>query len=147
MEEKPKRRDEQIVSPLMWSSILTGSLWSFVLSLMFILSSFAASHFRPSEDNLYLLTGYFAFFIMLAVFNAFNARTEKLNLFDHITQNKGFLEVMAIITAVQIGMTYLGGEVLRCYGMTVSEWAFVLLMAVTIIPVDLIRKCICGNKK
>ena len=148
MDEKPKRRDEAIVSKYMWSEILTGAIWSFGLSLVFILSDFMANWFRPDDGTKsYLLTGYFAFFILIAVANSFNARTEKMNLLDNITGNKGFLKVMGGIALVQIIMTYVGGSVLRCYGMNAKEWAIVLIFALTIIPVDLIRKAIVGNKK
>ncbi|MDE5792695.1 MAG: cation transporting ATPase C-terminal domain-containing protein [Oscillospiraceae bacterium] len=110
-------------------------------------SDFVANWFRPEVDGKsYLLTGYFAFFILIAVFNAFNARTPKLNLFDNIKGNQGFLKVMGGIALVQVIMTYVGGMVLRCYGLNGKEWLIVLIMALTIIPVDLIRKAIVGNK-
>lgn len=145
MKEKPKRRDENIVSKYMWSAILTGSIWVFVLSLFILLSHFSQNIFRQSSANIYLLTGYFTFFIFVAVFNAFNARTEKLNLFENIGKNKGFLQVILIITVVQVLMTYLGGVILRCYGLNVSEWIFVLMLAITIIPIDMIRKIIVSD--
>lgn len=146
MKEKPKRRDENIVSGYMWSSILTGSLWVFALSLFMLLTPFAKDMFRPDAGNKYLLTGYFAFFIFAAVFNAFNARTDKLNLLENIGQNRGFIRVILLITVVQVLMTYLGGVILRCFGLTINEWLFVILAAVTIIPIDLIRKIITGSK-
>lgn len=147
MQEKPKTRDEHIISKYMYSAIGTGALWSFALSMVFILSDFAKGFFRPDNGNeSYLLTGFFAFFIFMAVFNAFNARTEKMNLFDNIGGNKGFLRVMALIVVVQIAMTYLGDVILRCYGLTGGEWMFVVVMAATIIPVDLVRKMIVGGK-
>ena len=142
----------------MWSEIITGALWSFGLSMFFILSDLMESWFRPDvmktlEDGTevvaksYLLTGYFAFFILIAVANSFNARTEKLNLFDNITGNKGFLKVMGGITLVQIVMTYIGGVILRCFGLNAKEWLIVIIFALTIIPVDLIRKAIVGKPK
>ena len=82
------------------------------------------------------------------MFNGFNARTEKLNLFDNLSRNKGFLTVFGIIAAVQIAMTYIGlavpavGEILGCHGLNGTEWLLVLVMAISIIPVDLIRKAI-----
>ncbi|GHV52653.1 calcium-translocating P-type ATPase, PMCA-type [Synergistales bacterium] len=142
MQEKPKRRDEPIVSKYMWSSILTGSLLTFVISLVFLLSGFARGVFREDADNKFLLTGYFAFFIFTAVFNAFNARTDKMNLFDNISKNKGFLQIVALIAAVQVLMTYLGGAVLNCFGLVWNEWVFVLGLSVLIIPVDIVRKVI-----
>lgn len=146
MQEKPKRRDESIVSPYMWSAIMTSSLWVVVLSMVFLFTPILDGFFRQDADNRYLLTAYFTFFIFSAVFNAFNARTEKLNLFDNIGQNKGFLKVIGLIILIQVIMTDFGGVVLRSYGLTLTEWAVVLLLALTIIPVDFIRKVIMKKK-
>lgn len=146
MNEKPKKRDEHIVSKNMWSEIFTGAFWTFVVSLVFILSPFSNSFFRTDEVRNHLMTGYFAFFIITAVFNGFNARTEKLNLFDNIGKNKGFLGIMALIVFIQILMTYFGGVIFKCYGLNLKEWGFVIIMAIAIIPVDLIRKLIIMNK-
>ena len=147
MDEKPKQRDEHIISKYMYSAIGVGALWSFGAGLFFLLSNFSHEHFRVGETdaNMYLMTGYFAFFIFTAVFNAFNARTDQLNLFDNIGGNTGFLKVMGLIVVVQVIMTYVGDVILRCFGLTGSEWLFVIAMAFTIIPVDLIRKTIVGS--
>ena len=147
MDEKPKQRDEHIISKYMYSAIGVGALWSFGAGLFFLLSNFSHEHFRIGETdaNMYLMTGYFAFFIFTAVFNAFNARTDQLNLFDNIGGNTGFLKVMGLIVVVQVIMTYVGDVILRCFGLTGSEWLFVIAMAFTIIPVDLIRKTIVGS--
>ena len=144
----------------MMSQIITGAAWTFILSLsMLILGSFDADPATPGisfleswgflrnsdipgETHAYLHTAYFAFFIFVAVFNAFNARTDRVNLFDNISKNKGFLTVFGIIAVVQILMTYLGGAILQGYGMYPVEWLMVLVMAISIIPIDLIRKAI-----
>jgi calcium-translocating P-type ATPase len=147
MQEKPKRRNESVVSAYMWNSILTGSLLSFGLGLFFLLSPFGKAIFRPDAADKYLLTGYFAFFIFISVFNAFNARTEKLNLFDNIKKNKRFLQIIAVIVVVHVSLTYLGGAVFKCFGLNVREWLFVLGLAFMIIPVDLIRKVIVTKKE
>ena len=157
MEEKPKRRDEPIINKYMFSAIGTGALWTFAASLVFLLTDFSRSFFRDTNpegvtltfggDSVYVLTGYFAFFIFTAVFNAFNARTDRINLFDNIGGNTGFLRVMALIVVVQVIMTYFGGAILRCYGLVANEWLFVIAMAFTIIPVDIIRKVVVGSNK
>lgn len=146
MKERPKRRDESIVSKYMWSEIMTGSIWVLILSMFILFVPFAKTLFRPSTTNEYLLTGYFTFFIFTAVFNAFNARTDSMNLFDNINGNKNFLKILLIIVVVQVIMTDFGGVVLRCSGLNLNEWAFVLILAVTIIPIDLIRKALVKNK-
>ena len=159
MHEKPKRRTEHIISKNMMSQIITGAGWTFLISLaLLVLGSFDADpnvtgvsfleswgFVRDSsaavrgEPLAYLHTAYFAFFIFIAVFNAFNARTDRVNLFDNLGRNKGFLMVFGIIAVVQIIMTYLGGAILSGYGLTI-EWLMVLVMAISIIPIDLIRK-------
>ncbi len=164
MQEKPKRRTEPIISRNMMSQIITGAAWTFALSLvLLILGSFPltadGAKAIPSyledwgiirdldikgETHAILHTAYFAFFIFIAVFNAFNARTDRLNLFDNLKKNKGFLTVFGIIAVVQILMTYLGGAILSGYGLNLTEWLMVLVMAISIIPVDLIRKAIAG---
>ena len=158
MHEKPKHRTEQIISRNMMSQIITGAGWTFILSLaLLVLGSFDADPNVPGvsfleswgflrqntiegETHMFLHTAYFAFFIFIAVFNAFNARTDRANLFDNLGKNKGFLTVFGIIAVVQILMTYLGGAILSGYGLNAAEWLMVLVMAISIIPVDLIRK-------
>lgn len=158
MHEKPKRRNEPIISRNMMSQIITGAGWTFLLSLaLLVLGSFDADPSVPGvsfleswgflrqntadgETHMFLHTAYFAFFIFIAVFNAFNARTDRANLFDNLGRNKGFLTVFGIIAVVQILMTYLGGVILSGYGLNLTEWLMVLVMAISIIPVDLIRK-------
>lgn len=166
MREKPKRRNEPIISRYMMSEIAVGSGWTFILSLAMLLlgtlpkgstTSFleqwgwlrddATAGF--TEQHAILHTAYFAFFILIAVFNAFNARTEQMNLFDNIKKNKGFLTVFGIITLVQVLMTYLGRGILSGWGLMPLEWLVVLIPAISIIPMDLIRKAIVnsGSKK
>lgn len=162
MKEKPKRRNEPLISKYMMSQIITGAGWSFILSAaMLILGNYPGDTsylegwglIRESTGNALefdgahaiLHTAYFAFFILIAVFNSFNARTEKLNLFDNLGKNKGFLIVFGIIAAVQIVMTYVGGTILSGWGLNLTEWLLVLAMAVSIIPIDLIRKAIANS--
>ena len=164
MKEKPKKRTEHIISKNMMSEIIVGAGWTFILSVVMLLLGeeivdangvamleswgWLRSGSIEGDAHIYLTTAYFAFFIFIAVFNGFNARTEKLNLFDNLSRNKGFLTVFGIIAAVQIAMTYIGlavpavGEILGCHGLNGTEWLLVLVMAISIIPVDLIRKAI-----
>ena len=39
-------------------------------------------------------------------------------------------------------MTYLGGSILNGWGLNATEWLVVLVMALSIIPIDLLRKAI-----
>jgi calcium-translocating P-type ATPase len=142
MAEQPKRRDEPIISPFMWSAILTCGIWILGVSMLFLFAPTFKALFRPEAGSLYLMTGYFALFVFTAVFNAFNARTEKMNLFDTIGRNRGFLQVLGIIIVIQVALTYVGGAIFNSHGLTPQEFACVLALAVLVIPIDLIRKAI-----
>ena len=145
MKELPKRRDEKIVSTDMWSAILTCGIFVSVLSLYFLKADWIANSFRTGPDgshNMYLYTGFFSFFVIISILNGLNARTDTINLFEHITQNMGFIRVMSLILVIQIIMTYAGGVILSTYGLVFSEWLLILMLAFLIIPLDLLRKIV-----
>lgn len=154
MKEKPKRRDEHIVSRSMRGQICVSTLWILAVS-MFILTSQLWSgnplsyiiRFDSIEKNgaafyPHLMTVYFTFFILVSVFNSLNVRTSRLNVFEHITDNKMYFVIMGLIILIQTVMVYFGGEIFSCYGLNPSEWLFVLAASVSIIPVSLIYKLI-----
>ncbi|MDR1635514.1 MAG: calcium-translocating P-type ATPase, PMCA-type [Bifidobacteriaceae bacterium] len=136
MDEKPIKRDAPIVSSYMWSAIGVGAAVTFGISLWYVFSGSA-----------FLAAAYFAFFVFIAVANSFNARTESLNLFDHIGENRGFLRVIATIVVVQVALVYLGGQVFDSHGLGLTQWLVVLGCALTIIPADLIRKAIWSRRR
>ena len=147
MNEKPIPKDESLISGDMWSAILIDGIFMASISIYFLTSDFVAGLFvcdalrcPDPELNLVLLTGFFGFFVFMNNFNKFNARTEGLNLFEHITENRNFLIVVILIFFLQTSFTYFGGEVLRTVGLTLEEWFYVLAFAITIIPLDLTRK-------
>lgn len=145
MKEPPKRRTEAIINKDMWSSILLNGGFLAAICIFYLKSPFIESIFRvgpAGNEDIYLLTGFFTFFIFLNAFNTFNARTTEINLFEHILENKGFLRIVALIFGVQIVLTYIGGEILRTAGLNAQEWIYVILLSSLIIPLDLMRKSI-----
>ena len=98
---------------------------------------------NPDYDSrAVLLTAFFGFFVFVNNFNKFNSRTEGINLFEHILENRNFIFVVILIFFLQTVFTYLGGEVLRTVGLTLTEWIYVIGFSILIIPVDLIRKLV-----
>ena len=158
MLEKPKRRDESIISKEMKNRLAVSTAWIFIVSLFILtaqlipsapLWNFVRNDSVIKEDMLffpYLSTFYFTFFIFSAVFNSLNVRSEKLNVFDHIGENRNYFLIMTLIVLIQIGLASFGGELMGCYGMNVKEWTAVVLISSTIIAVDIIRKLIMSKK-
>ena len=142
MSQRPRKRDEDIIDRGMWNAIITDGLYICALSLLFFISPSIRDVFRSAPGDIYFYTGYFTFFIFISVFNAFNARCDGIDLLENISLNKQFLIVMSGIMVVQILMTYFGGSILRTAGLNIREWTVVLLAALTIFPVEIIRKLI-----
>jgi len=140
MREEPKKRSAPLVSGHMASAILLSGLWMTLVAVAFYKSDMVDSLFRDAPDHIFTYTGFFCSFIFMAVANAFNVRTESMNLFDHIAENPGFLRVMGGIVIIQFLLTYLGGQVLRTAPLNGGEWGIVLLCALSMIIVDWLRK-------
>ena len=146
MKEPPKKRDEPIINRYMINQILIAGIYSTIICIWFLKSPIIKSIFRLDPSNKYLLTAFFGLFIFLAIFNAFNARTYRLNIFANLLKNKIFLIVISFIIIMQIILMYYGGEVFRTTGLTIYEFEIMLIISLTIIPVDFIRKYILKKR-
>ncbi len=142
MLEKPRPRNEEIIDRKMWSAIAVGGLFISAVSLFMFISQDMYYAFRASGDDTVFYTGYFSYFVFSCIFNAFNARTEELDLTEHISLNKPFIFIILLICIVQILITYFGGAFIGTSGLDLKEWSIVLSMAALIVPVDIIRKLI-----
>ncbi|MBE6147705.1 MAG: calcium-translocating P-type ATPase, PMCA-type [Firmicutes bacterium] len=140
MKEKPKKRDENIINRYMMDEIVFTGTYSSLLCLFFLKSSWIKNIYRLDATNKYVMTAFFGLFIFMGIFNCFNARTERLNLIANIYKNRAFLIIISFITIVQLGLIYFGGSLFRTFGLTLKELMIVILLAITVIPVDWIRK-------
>ena len=145
LEEAPKERSAPIVSSSMLTKIILGGAYTTLLSLMLFLWGPLKDLFRPHAEALPLYTGFFCTYVFLAVMNAFNVRVDSVNLFDHLTKNRGFIEINAMIIVIQVIMTYVGGRVLRVVPLTLGEWGTVLLLSLSILVVGTLFKVIAQN--
>ena len=150
MREKPKRRDEPILNGYMAHSIIFHGGFTLILCVAFLTLPQTVSRFRGDEASVYLLTGFFAFFIFSGVLNCFGARTDRLNPMAGLLENRGFLLIMAFVCAIQLGFVYLGGNVLRTAPLTAYELWVTLSLSLAVIPAELLRKlafrCLHGKK-
>lgn len=144
MEDKPKISKEPIINKYMYSEIICDALYSAILCILFLKMPIFKELIR--NDYKHFMTAYFAMFIFIGIFNAFNARTERLNIFSNILKNKIFVFIFTFIIIVQIYLIYNGHDLFRTYGLTTFELLFVIIIAFTVIPIDFIRKIIYKKK-
>lgn len=140
MHEPPKRKDEPIVNSYMIGEVLFTGLYSAIVCILFLKLPLVREYIRVGENYKYLMTAYFALFIFIGVFNAFNARSERINILANLKKNKVFIVIIAFILIVQVYLIYHGGELFRTYGLTAKEFFIVLILALTVFPVDFLRK-------
>ena len=154
MKDKPRRRDESIISKSMAVQILIAAIWITVVSFCFLkLPVFA--NLLGSQEKLY--TAFFVLFILSALFNGFNVRDNKFRIFSGLKENSGFIKVWFLIVLVQafivnaalipLGVFKWISSMFSCTPFDLLGWGIVLLLAVTIIPIDLIRKVFIKTNK
>lgn len=152
MTEKPRRRDENIVSPQMAAQIITMAVWVTVISFLYLKLPFFVNLFETPEKH---LTGYFVLFIAAALFNGFNVRDDGFAIFAGLGKNKGFLQVFFAIILVQACIVnaalvplapfkWISG-MFSCVPFGIKGWFAVIVLAATMIPVDLIRKAVINS--
>lgn len=147
MDEKPKSKNEPIINKYMYEEIVFTGLYSSLLCILFLKIPFVKSLIRYDVNDKYFLTAFFALFVFMGIFNAFNTRTNKYNLFYGIKNNKVFLIIFMIVAIMQIYFIYYGGIIFRTYGLNLKELLIVLGLAFSVVPVDLFRKFIFNNNK
>lgn len=144
MEEKPIKKDEPILNRYMYGSILVIGVYSALLLILFLKLPLFKMFIRSDEK--YYLTAFFSLFIFISIFNAFNARTTRANIFSGIFKNKVFLIIMLFIFLAQIYLIYFGGKLFRTFGLTLSELIIVLIISFSVIPLDILRKLMHKRK-
>ncbi len=153
MTEAPRRRDESIVSKKMMAQIITMGIWLTAISFLYLKHPFFVGLFETEEQH---LTGYFVLFIVSALFNGFNVRDDGFGIFKGLNENTGFLKVFFAIIGIQalivnaalipfVLFTWIG-NMFSCVPFGIVGWIAVVLLAVTMIPVDLLRKVVVNKK-
>ena len=114
-------------------------------AIMKMLETVATAEDATTEQK---LSAYFVLFIWCALFNGFNVRDEGFAIFKGLNENTGFLKVFATIILVQAAIVNAGlipatswvGSMFSCVPFGPAGWCVVAVLAVTMIPVDLLRK-------
>lgn len=149
MKEKPRRRDESIISKAMGIQIGYQTVWIFAMSMVYFFVPVIRNMFSTTEQ---WMTGYFVFFIFAVMMNAMNIRSDNANVFERISENHAYWQIWLVIMAITAGIALIGlipvgfcgviGDIFSCVPFGIKGWAVVILLAATVYPVDLIRKAL-----
>lgn len=144
MKESPVKKSENILNKYMYKTIIFIGLYSTILLVLFLKLDIFKLFIR--SDEIYYMTAFFSLFIFLSIFNAFNARTTRINIFSGILKNKVFLIIVGGIFLAQIYLIYFGGSLFRTYGLLPKEFIFILLLSFSVIPVDMLKKAFINKR-
>lgn len=92
------------------------------------------------------LTARFAMLCFMAVFNGFNIRTERMNLFHGLGNNKLFSKIALGIFVGTIVLCSVAGELIKVTSLDVMHWLVIIGLSFIVILVDLVRKAINTKK-
>lgn len=138
MKEMPKKKEESIINRYMFNEIISSSTYTLIISLLFL----KLPLFKNIIISEHFMTAFFSLFIFVAVFNSFNARTHRLNIFAHLKENKVFILIIIFILIVQIIIIYSGITLFQTKPLYIKELLLIIILSFSIIPFDFIRKYI-----
>ena len=142
MKQKPKKRDDPIVTSLMISKIIYNGLFSLLLCLVFIKTRFFLEYYSYDNNKVKFLSGLFCLFVFEGIINAYTSRSIRLNILHGLDKNKLFVVIMSLVACVQLLMLFVGNQIFRTTPLNFNEILIIIMMSLIIVPADLIRKLI-----
>ena len=133
MKEKPKRRDEPIISKDTIYKILANGIYTLCLLLAFLSHGFFRGIYPSTSHH---LTAFYALFIFAGLFNCLCARSERLFIFTGILRNKLFIAILLFISLIQILIIYFGGTLFRSTPLSLPELLWAVGAASTVLIFD-----------
>lgn len=146
---EPPKEEYMLEMPIKKGSglFIRGAKGRIALSTCSFIGIYALLTFTPISNmfttNAESLTARFAMLCFMAVFNGFNIRTENMNLFDGLGNNKLFSKIAVGIFVGTVLLCSFAGELIKVTTLDIGHWLVIVALSFIVIPVDLVRKAIC----
>lgn len=146
---EPPKEEYMNEEPIMKGTglFIRGAKGRIALSSIVFIALFGVITFGPVGNmfatKLSAMTARFALLCLMAVFNGFTIRTDSMNLFKGIKNNKLFVYIALGIFAMAVVLCNFVGNLVQTTPMDAKQWIVVLVTAFMVVPVDWIRKAIC----
>ena len=133
MQEMPRKSGEKgdfiITRSMAWHILGTGLLFTIIL-----MGALLYMHHKNDISALDL-SRFFTFFVMLQIWNMFNARAFNTHGsgFAGLWQSKGFLFVILQIVVGQILITTFGGSMFQTAPLPLSEWLLIIVLSAPVL--------------
>ena len=140
MQELPKSRSCPVINRYMFYQIISMSLFTVFLYVAFFKLSLIKDIFITQGSDIKFMTLFFVIFVFSGIFNCFNARTCRINIFANLKDNKPFILIMSGITIIQTLLVYFGGELFRTCPISLRDFSNAVMLSAMVIPIDILRK-------
>ena len=140
MKERPKKRSEPILTKDMMRQIFITGGFTLLICVLYLKGILLKGHFDSNSENIEFLTGFYALFIFIGLFNCIHTRSERLWIFHGISQNRPFLLILSAIALIQIWIIYYGGSLFRSSPLSLSQFSSIVFLAFCVIPFDFFRR-------
>ncbi|MCD8318734.1 MAG: calcium-translocating P-type ATPase, PMCA-type, partial [Paraprevotella sp.] len=146
MLEKPRPVGQFIITQSMWASILGYGLFFVAVLLAMLLRAG-----RGGGMNVYELTVFFTFFVLLQFWNLLNVKTFSTtdSAFYNLHKCSGILTVLGLILVGQWLIVQIGGPVFRTVPLTARDWGLIIVSTSAVLWVgEIVRliKRLCRKK-
>jgi magnesium-transporting ATPase (P-type) len=122
LDRPPRPREASLISPRMWTNIIGHAIYQ--LSVMLFTLYFGHRFLGVPRDSLVHRTVVFNSFILMQVWNEFNARKlhEEINVFEGVFRSKGHLAVTAVMVLFQVFAVQIAGHFFGTVPLSLQQW-------------------------
>ena len=142
MTEAPKKRADSLLTHEMLGKTLWNGFMTVLLCMSFMSLDYVKKALEFVENPLLFYSAFFSLFVFLGIMQFFNARTERINLFANLKQNRSFIGITMLVMTVQLLMVFFGGTLFRTTPLSFRILAGLFSLSFAVIPLDVIRKVI-----
>jgi Ca2+-transporting ATPase len=135
MTRPPVPRDEHIITPFMWASILVTGVFFIIAGLLHMATGLLGGT-KPAEVSTVL----FAAFVVAQVWNGINCRAMDGIMPPFFRGNPTFFIVMGVIVATQVLIVQYGGSVFNTVPLSIEQWARIFVMSASVLVVGFVLR-------
>jgi len=142
LNRKPVGRNAPLITRKMWRFIIVHSIYQLIVN--FVILYAGDRMFQLHGDQRHLFTIIFNTFVLMQLFNEFNARmlNDELNMFSNIFKNKFFMIIGIATFGVQVLFVEVGGDFTSTSHLTYYEWFICMALGMLEIPIGLLSRFI-----
>jgi Ca2+-transporting ATPase len=140
----PRRMTDPIIDSAMWVTIAVVGVVTALAGLVALDLELAGGLLGGDGDLVSARTMLFTTVVLAQVFNAFNARSDRVSAFEKIFENRLLWLAVAVTVALQVAVVHLGvlNRAFETTPLTIVQWLTCWGLASTVLAANEVRKVI-----